>query len=247
MLNNANPTLLDFLQRKILPWVMPPHAVTRRNKYTTKQPYNPPAGLLGHKENNEPIRMSNKQLALTTEMVAGSIVFNTTDQVRQRYDGKNWTTIQHYPGERWLGGIVVDINETGEHGFVTAISNQNTLVQWKDSFSQSSLSAVENNSISIPHLENWKILRGIHTSYAIRMASRYCVSANGAMIHGWQIPSLDALLLILQENIAGKNLIKGAAWGFQDQDTISWLYLPPSDEAEVSDPQQYFVRLVHTF
>jgi len=248
MLNNSSASLLEYLQRKIQPWVN-----TRQVAGTKKQLANAagsifiPLRAIPPKEPNEPIRLSNKQLEQKKDLTPGLVVYNTTEQVCKRYNGNAWQTILHYPGERWMGGIVVDIDETGEHGLVTAISNQHTQVQWKETYSQSTLSAIEHKKPRIAPRNNWRVLRGIHTTYAIRMASRYCITSNGEMVRGWKIPTLDELLIILEENVAGKNIVNGAAWGFQDQDTISWLYLPPRDKTIDLSPQQYLVRLVRSF
>lgn len=248
ILNNSSTSLLEYLQRKIQTWVNTPQvAGTKKQLVNAAGSFYQPLSAIMPKEPNEPLRLSNKQLEQKKDLTAGLVVYNTTEKVCQRYNGNAWHTILHYPGERWMGGIVVDIDETGEHGLVTAISNQHTQVQWKETYSQSPLSAIEYKNPQTAPTDNWRVLRGMHTTYAIRMASRYCITSNGEMVRGWQIPTLDELLLILQENVAGKKIENGAAWGFQDQDTISWLYLPTRDKAIDLSPQQYLVRLVRSF
>ncbi|MFM9020678.1 MAG: hypothetical protein ACKOOA_05065 [Sediminibacterium sp.] len=195
-----------------------------------------------------PVRMNSNQISRLQEIENGMVVYNIDEQTCQRFTGTMWQSISHYPGERHSGGIVLEVNGDGATGLITTISGQNTTVQWKDAYHSIELRELT----SIPDIisQQWDptILRGNHTTYAIRMASHYCVTANGQMVRGWRIPVLSELLLMLQDNLLGSSFKTGTAWAFQESDKISWLHLTPGTSQEIhSSTDQYFVRLVRPF
>lgn len=207
-------------------------------------PVNPPVARQPH----QPVRMSQQQMARMEALQAGMVVFNTDEQICKMFDGANWHSIVHYPGERYSGGVVLEVNNDGTHGLLTTISSQITTVQWKDSYHSTPIT----NSAEIPSSisNKWQlhILRGINFTYAVRMAGHYCVTANGEMIRGWRIPSFAELLPMLQDPVLSASFKTGAAWAFQEQERISWLHvLPGSPSPDQPSPEQYFVRLVRPF
>jgi hypothetical protein len=241
--------LAKVIQMNLRNWVSPLKEIkmTRNRKEEIGRistPVNPPVA----RQHYLPIRMSHLQISRLDGIQPGMVVFNIDDSICQRYDGRHWYTILHYPGERYLGGIVMEINRDGTSGLITTISSQNTTVQWKDNFHRLALEEV--NEIPAAVAEKWKIevLRGNNITYAVRMAGHYCVTANGQMIRGWRIPLLSELLLLIENSFMSNYFTTGAAWAFQEQDRISWLHLLPShSENEPLPPHQYFVRLVRPF
>jgi hypothetical protein len=207
-------------------------------------PVNPPVARQSHL----PVRMNNNQIARLEDLTAGMVIFNTEEQTYQRINGHNWQSIAHYPGERYAGGIVLEVNEDGTTGLITTISGQNTTVHWKDAFHSIDLKELNPVTTNIALQWNPQILRGNHTTYAVRMASHYCVTANGQMLRGWRIPQLNELLVMLQDTVLGCSFKTGSVWAFQEADKVSWLHLLPCHGQEAhSSPDQYFVRLVRPF
>lgn len=241
--------LAKVIQMNLRNWVSPLKEIkmTRNRKEEIGRistPVNPPVA----RQNHLPVRMSQLQISRLDGIDPGMVVFNTDDRICQRYDGHNWYTILHYPGERYLGGIVMEINRDGTSGLITTISSQNTTVQWKENYHRLSLRDIREVSATLS--ENWKIevLKGNNITYAVRMASHYCVTANGQMIRGWRIPLLSELLPLLENSFMKNSFSPGAAWAFQDQERISWLHLiPANSEYETQSPEQYFVRFVRPF
>lgn len=205
-------------------------------------PVNPSAP----KQSYLPCRMSNQQIEQLNPSI-GKIVFNTCQQTYQRYTGKNWQTITHYPGERLLGGIVTYIDNSGDHGLLTSISHQITAVQWTNSFNRTPVSVAEVKETYPMQRFQLSILKGSNTSYAARMARHYCVRASGETIRGWRIPSLAELVSILQDPILGASFKCGSAWGFSDKDTIYWLHIQENNQPTEVNPENYFIRLVREF
>jgi hypothetical protein len=207
-------------------------------------PVNPPVARQSHL----PVRMNNKQISRLEDVSTGMVVYNTDEQTCQRFNGLNWQSVAHYPGERFAGGIVLEVNQDGTTGLITTISGQNTTVQWKDVYHCIDLKELYPVSPSVSLQWNPQILRGNHITYAVRLASHYCVTANGKMLRGWRIPLLHELMVMLQDNVLGSSFKTGSAWAFQEADKISWLHLLPKESQEVElSPNQYYVRLVRPF
>jgi hypothetical protein len=207
-------------------------------------PVNPPVA----RQHHQPIRMSYQQMERMEALHTGMVIFNTDEQICKMFDGASWRSILHYPGERYSGGIVLEVNDEGSHGLLTTISNQNTTVQWKDSYHRIPVTNKDDIASSISNKWQLQILRGINFTYAVRMASHYCVTANGEMIRGWRIPTFAELLPLLQDPIISASFKTGAAWAFQEHASISWLQiLPNSPSTDQPSPDQYFVRLVRPF
>ena len=195
----------------------------------------------------KPARMSSQQIAYINNAANGTILFNTSEQTYQRFNGVIWQTIHHYPGERLLGGIVFQIDETGTHGLLTNISHQITIVQWNDAINRIPVSKLPNQPNLPINQYPLTILQGKNMSYAERMAAHYCVSIQGEMIRGWRIPTLAELLAMLQESILGASFKAGSAWGFKDQGAIYWLQIQDATQLQHGTPEHYYIRLVREF
>ena len=232
-----------FLSAKNIPKVMLGRYAKKENIGRISVPVNPSTP----KQFYKPARMSSQQIAYINNAATGTILFNTSEQTYQRFNGDIWQNIHHYPGERLLGGIVFQIDETGSNGLLTNISHQITIVQWNDAINRIPLSKLPNQpNISINQYP-LSILQGKNISYAERMAAHYCVSIQGEMIRGWRIPTLSELLSMLQESILGASFKAGGAWGFKDQDAIYWLHIQDAPQMQDSTPEQYYIRLVREF
>ena len=199
------------------------------------------------KQSYKPARMSSQQIAHINNTATGTILYNTSEQTYQKFNGGNWQTINHYPGERLLGGIVFQIDETGTHGLLTNISHQITIVQWNDAINRIPVSKLPNQPNLPINQYPLSILQGKNMSYDERMAAHYCVSIQGEMIRGWRIPSLAELLAMLQESILGASFKAGSAWGFKDQGAIYWLQIQDAPQMQHGTPEHYYIRLVREF
>lgn len=254
---HTNPIALDapgaqlakVIEMKWRYWISPnkKDSMTKARKEEIGRistPVNPPVARQSHL----PVRMSNRQISHLEDISAGMVVFNIDEQTCQRFNGNNWQSVAHYPGERYAGGIVLDVNQDGTSGLITTIAGQNTTAHWKDAYHNIALKELMPVPSKVALQWNPQILRGNHTTYAVRMASHYCVTANGQMLRGWKIPSLQELLLMLQDNVLGSSFKTGSAWAFQETDKVSWLHLLPQEYEEKDHlPNQYYVRLVRPF
>jgi len=225
-------------------------AKVTRGKYAKKEsigrisvPVNPSTP----KQFYKPARMSSQQIAYINNATIGTILYNTSEQSYQRFNGVTWQSIHHYPGERLMGGIVFQINEAGTNGLLTNISHQITIVQWNDTITRIPVSKLPNQHNLPINQYPLSILQGKNMSYGERMAAHYCVSIHGEMIRGWRIPTLVELLAMLQESILGASFKAGGAWGFKDHDAIYWLHIQDVHKIEDANPEHYYIRLVREF
>jgi hypothetical protein len=232
-----------FLSTKNIPKVMLGRYAKKENIGRISVPVNPSTP----KQFYKPARMSTQQIAYINNATIGTILFNTSEQAYQRFNGATWQTIIHYPGERLMGGIVFQINETGINGLLTNISHQITLVQWNDVINRIPVSKLRDQPNLPIYQYPLSILQGKNMSYAERMAAHYCVSIQGEMIRGWRIPTLDELLAMLQDSILSASFKAGGAWGFKDHNAISWLHIQDTQQIQEANPEHYYIKLVREF
>jgi hypothetical protein len=247
-LNASTSGFLNKIQEQLLSTKKSPKVML--GKFAKKESIGRISVPVNHctpKQFYKPARMSSQQIAYFNNATNGSIVYNTSEQSYQRFDGVTWQSISHYPGERLLGGIVFQINEAGTHGLLTNISHQITIVQWNDAINRIPVSKLPNQPNLPINQYPLTILKGKNISYAERMAAHYCVSIQGEMIRGWRIPTLAELLAMLQESILGASFKAGGAWGFKDQEAIYWLHIQDANQMQDSTPEHYYTRLVREF
>jgi len=205
-------------------------------------PVNPTCSVQSY----QPVKMSISQRDTLKEPINGTIIYNTTEQQYQLFDGDQWNVVAHYPGERILGGIVVSILEQGSHGLLTSISHQITTVHFTEPIEKEQYTPPIAKSQYPMQRFSLLILKGANNSYASRMAAHYCISAGGQMIKDWRIPTLPELIAILQDSMLGASFKAGSAWGFQHQDAIHWLLIE-NPQNKTAQPENFFIRLVRDF
>lgn len=98
------------------------------------------AAMLDVKSTNKgflPPRMDLDQISLIPSPVAGLLVYNTTGNYFVYYDGTIWRKMDntlvdfgYAIGQNRMGGIVFYIDGTGQHGLISATSDQSTGAQW---------------------------------------------------------------------------------------------------------------------
>ncbi|MDB5284669.1 MAG: hypothetical protein JWO06_3744 [Bacteroidota bacterium] len=79
-----------------------------------------------------PPRLTQAQVSSIATPATGLMLYNTTINKPQYYDGTGWKNFDgsHYIGELYAGGIVFYIDSTGQHGLVAATSDQNAGIAW---------------------------------------------------------------------------------------------------------------------
>jgi len=103
-LNVSTTGLLNKIQERFLstkksPKAMPGKHAKKESIGRISVPVNPSTP----KQFYKPARMSSQQIAYINNVTNGTILYNTSEQSYQRFDGVTWQSISHYPGERLLG------------------------------------------------------------------------------------------------------------------------------------------------
>lgn len=205
-------------------------------------PANPSSSIQSY----QPTKMTVTQRDALKQPTTGTIIFNTTDEQIQVFDGKGWHSVAHYPGERMMGGIVVTIEDNGNHGLLTSISHQITTVHFTEPIQKQHFTPPISKREYPMQAFPLQILKGCNNSYASRMAAHYCICSGGVVIKDWRIPTLTELIAILQDSMLGASFKTGSAWGFKEQDTIQWLFIE-DPQNNTALPENFFIRLVRDF
>ena len=242
-----NNALINYIQQHWFSNAGSPRQPLKRKRAEAaigriSSPVNPTSSVQSY----QPVKMSDAQRDALKQATSGTIIYNTTDQQYQLFDGNQWNAVAHYPGERILGGIVVSILEQGTHGLLTSISHQITTVHFTEPIEKQQYTPpIAKSQYPMQRFPLW-LLKAANNSYASRMAAHYCISAGGKMIKDWRIPTLTELIAILQDSMLGASFKSGSAWGFQHQDSINWLLIE-NPQNTIAQPENFFIRLVRDF
>jgi len=116
------------------------------------------------------------------------------------------TSGRHYVGERYGGGIVFWVDETGQHGLIAAIADQSSGIQWyngKDRYTGTGdglYAGIMNTTMIVAtHMAD-----NPDGNFAAKVCADYSVTENGVTYGDWYLPSKYELnLLYLQKNVVG--------------------------------------------
>lgn len=147
-----------------------------------------------------PPRMTTAQIDAISGPATGLMVYNTTMNKPQYYDGTGWRNFDgsHYIGESLGGGIVFYLSDNAQHGLIAAPSDQSTGALWG---CWNTMTGATSTAIGTGQANTTAIVNGCGES---GIAARLC---NDLVLNGyndWFLPSLDELHEIyLQRNVVG--------------------------------------------
>ena len=135
----------------------------------------------------------------------GLMVYDTTTNSFWYNTGTQWLQVgaHHYIGEKFGGGTVFWTDATGEHGLISAASDQSTGMRWYASTNTWTMAlgdgpgAGKSNSDII--IANQGI--GDGATYAARVTHELSLSQNGFTYSDWYLPSLSELNLLFQNRL----------------------------------------------
>lgn len=164
-----------------------------------------------------PPRMTSTQRDAITSPAAGLVIYNTTINAFQCYNGTAWYSTVHFIGENYGGGIVFYLLDNGQHGLISSISDQATVtMRWfGGSYTNTCARAdgvgagLKNTAIIIA---NQGPVDGV--TFAARVCNEYSVTVGGITYGDWYLPSKFEL------NLMYNNL--GIIGGFTTSSAYYW-------------------------
>jgi hypothetical protein len=147
-----------------------------------------------------PPRMTTAQVNAISTPEEGLMVYNTSIHSPVFYDGTGWKTTggQFYIGSQYGGGIIFYIDGTGQHGLISATSDQSSGATWGCAFIEitGTATAIGTGQANTTIIVNSCGEAGI--------AARIC---NDLVLNGysdWFLPSIDELSqMYLQKDAIG--------------------------------------------
>ena len=93
-----------------------------------------PSAMLDVSSTNKgilPPRMTTPQMNAIASPAEGLVVYNTTIHHMMFFDRNGWQRIDGFHlGDSYAGGIIFYIDFTGQHGLISATTDQSTGAQW---------------------------------------------------------------------------------------------------------------------
>jgi chondroitin AC lyase len=124
---------------------------------------------------------------------------------------------KHYIGEKYGGGMIIWLDETGQHGLIASLSDQSNGIQWRNGMSKKSQHFGDHNDRIINSRSDGIFAGQMNTSLIIsqltednvtgNFAARVCVECGVGGYGDWYLPSKAELQLIyeLRNEIGGFN------------------------------------------
>jgi hypothetical protein len=191
-----------------------------------------------------PPRLTTAQIDAISGPATGLMVYNTTLNKPQFFDGTEWRNFDgtHYIGESFGGGIVFYTDGTGQHGLIASPTDQSAEATWGCwmTFIGATSTAIGSGQANTTAIEN-----GCGESW---IAAHIC---NNLVLNGyddWFLPSLDELTeMYEQRNVIGAgNVYYWSSTEIDDYSAWAILFngyvLYPVDKGSVT-----FVRAIRAF
>jgi hypothetical protein len=149
-----------------------------------------------------PPRLTTDQINVISGPAAGLMVYNTTLNKPQYFDGTGWRNFDgtHYIGESFGGGIVFYIDGAGQHGLIASSADQSGDAAWGCWWT---FIGATSTAIGAGQANTTAIVNGCGES---GIAARICNDLVLNSYDDWYLPSLDELTeMYEQRNVIGAN------------------------------------------
>jgi hypothetical protein len=146
-----------------------------------------------------PPRMTETQINAIATPAEGLEVYNTTIHRMVFFDGNGWQrTDGFHVGDSYAGGIIFYLDGTGQHGLISATTDQNTGAQWG---CYGTTIGGTSTAFGTGQANTTAIVNGCLT---VGIAARIC---NDLVLNGfsdWFLPSRDELnTMYMQKTVIG--------------------------------------------
>lgn len=168
-----------------------------------------------------PPRMDSNARNAITSPPAGLVIYNTSINSFQCYNGTSWYSTVHYIGEYYGGGIVFYVYDNGQHGLIAAQTDLTPMVPpgvglpWYNGVIKAcgttgeGLGSGASNTATIVATQ---INDNVLGNFAARACADYSVSIGGITYGDWYLPSIYELTLLHQQKIVVGGFISDAYW-----------------------------------
>jgi len=213
------------------------------------------AAMLDVKSTNKgflPPRMDLDQIGLIPSPVEGLLVFNTTGKYFVYHDGTVWRKMDntlvdfgYAIGQNRMGGIIFYIDGTGQHGLISATSNQSTGAQWGCytialGGTSAAMGSGQSNTTHI-----------VNVCSEVGIAARTCNDLVLGGFSDWFLPSKDELNQIYLHKVAIGGFADSYYWSSSEfNEYYAWFQLFTDGSQNLSGNYKYipkYVRAVRAF
>ena len=153
-----------------------------------------------------PPRMDSIHRNAIASPAAGLIIYNTSNNAFQCFNGTAWYSTVHYIGESYGGGIVFYVYDNGQHGLIAATADQSTGIRWFGGTSTNTRARADGVGAG---LKNTPIIIAGQgpvdgAAFAATACNEYSVTVGGVTYGDWYLPSKSELILLyLQKVVVG--------------------------------------------
>jgi hypothetical protein len=162
-----------------------------------------------------------------------------------------WTTLTHYIGESYGGGIVFYVYDNGKHGLIAATSDQSSSIKWHGGSDKNTRArangvgaGLKNTAIIIANqaVDN-------DNAFAATVCNEYSVAVDGVTYGDWYLPSRHELVLMFNAKNHIPNLSNSEYWSSTEQSyqTAYLLDFSYGSNAYTGKDQSRRVRAIRAF
>lgn len=154
-----------------------------------------------------PPRMDSTQRNAIIAPPAGLTIFNTSTKSLQCYNGTSWYSTIHWIGENYGGGMVFFVYDNGQHGLISATTDQSTGIPWNNGINK--FTGTSGNGLCAGIMNTTLIIASQMAdnptgNFAAKVCADYSVTVGGINYGDWYLPSRFELnLLYLQKDLVG--------------------------------------------
>jgi len=197
-----------------------------------------------------PPRMDSTARNAITSPPAGLIIYNTSINAFQCYNGAAWYSTVHFIGEKYGGGIVFYVYDNGQHGLIAATADQSTGIRWFGGTNTNTRARADGIGAGLKNtaiiIANQGPVDG--SAFAATVCNEYSVTVGGVTYGDWYLPSKHELnLLFLQKTVVG-GFANNDYWSSTELGSLAWgQYFGSGSQSPDIKNYPYYVRAIRAF
>jgi len=203
-----------------------------------------------------PPRMTTEQITAIVSPSAGLMVYNSTINKLQYFDGTAWRNSDgsHFIGESFGGGKVFFVYDNGLHGLIAATSDQSSSsgLPWSNyvliitgTTGDGIKSGEMNTTLSIAE----QLAYNPSVNFAAKACADFSIIVNGVNYGDWYLPSKYELSLLYEQKDVVGGFLYDYYWSSNEYDSNSAWFQIFSDGSQTYTPknQLFHVRAIRAF